>query len=122
MSGQNLEIKITISNNELRSIQEDPQQLITHISSENWEALKSGIVDQLADRDGAPQLDQIRIQNFRWDENSRKGSFRMQFLINRHFCCSDTEACAMDYVDWNFVYNAGLLSADANYVNWTLDN
>ncbi|MGJ1430093.1 hypothetical protein ACR79M_00475 [Sphingobacterium spiritivorum] len=122
MSGQNLQIQITINTIELRKIQEEPQQLIAHIPPENWEVIKAEIVDQLADRDGAPQLEQIHIQNFQWDENSHKGSFRMQFLINRHFCCSDTEACAMDYVDWKFTYHNSQLLAEANYVNWTLDN
>lgn len=99
-----------------------PNRLLALIPSEQCKAIQDLIIDTLADRDGAPELEELEIKSLQYDIKYRQGTFRMHFFVTRRFCCSDQESCTRDYVDWKFIIEDDRLLADATYINWTLDN
>lgn len=117
-----LAIKLSVPNYMFQSIVEQPQLLFELLAIGSLAAIKSFLFDQLKDKDGSPTFDNFQVHLFTYDPKSGKGSFRLKFAINRLFCCSGTDACSSDYLDFDFVYSQECIQANAHYFNWSIDN
>ena len=100
----------------------NPSSLLDHISKEELDKLSWFIFDVLGDKDGSPEVGNIQVSSFKYDTEKNKGTFRMQFDIDRKFCCSDMGSCSNDYLDFNFNIENNLLVATGSYFDWTLNN
>lgn len=99
---------------------EQPILLWDILPAEQKKKIEAFVVDHLENQDGAPQLDNIGMTKFRYDETDRNGSFRLHFYINRRFCCSDTESSRSDYLDFHFSYEQETVRATATYLDWNV--
>lgn len=111
----------------LENIQEEllidsPSIIIQQLTSNDLNQLQEFIYDQLSDKDGAPQVGNLQIQQFSYDSTNKTGSFRLHFDLNRQFCCSDTTSCHTDYLDFTFKYMGSDLVLSAHYFDWSLTN
>jgi thiamine pyrophosphokinase len=122
MNNQNLTLNFSLTKEEIDQILISPSRLLALIPSDQYKAIQDLVIDTLADKDGAPEVEELEIKNVQYDIKHRQGTFRMHFFIKRRFCCSDQESCTMDYVDWKFSIEDDRLIADATYINWTVDN
>lgn len=113
---------IKISNISAESLENNPDGLLQHISPEDQKRLQEYILDRLSSLDGGPSVSTYRIANFSWDSHLKKGRFRLNFTIDRRFCCSDTESCATDYLDFDFTVQETVLTATTEYFEWALNN
>ncbi len=111
-----------INQQQLESISTDPSALLDIISKEELDKLSWFIFDVLGDKDGSPEVGNIQVSSFKYDAEKNKGTFRMQFDIDRKFCCSDLGSCSNDYLDFNFNIENNFLVASGNYFDWTLNN
>ena len=91
-----------------------PDQIIT--------ALKSFIFDRLENKDGSPEITDLKPTKVNFDNEKSLGSFRLTFLIDRRFCCSDVHNCHQDYIDVKFQFKNSHLIGRASYFDWTIDN
>lgn len=99
---------------------EQPSLLLDLLTEQQIAQIKLFVFDNLEDKDGAPDVENLDISVFRYSEEERNGSFRLHFYINRRFCCSDTESSRQDYMDFHFSYLNETLNASATYFNWNL--
>ena len=96
--------------------------ILRRINDADKKRINDYVIDQLADRDGAPELIDLHISKFQHDTGSGAGKFRLHFKISRRFCCADTTGCNDDYIDFEFVYRDSTLRAEGHYFQWSLDN
>lgn len=99
---------------------EQPTILLDILTEQQIAQIKAFVFDNLEDKDGASEVDNLGISFFKYNEGGRSGSFRLHFYINRRFCCSDVESSRQDYVDFHFSYINEILKASATYFNWNL--
>ncbi|MFZ4861672.1 hypothetical protein ACL9RF_05750 [Sphingobacterium sp. Mn56C] len=116
------EIKLQITVANIQDITRKPQLFLDKLNAENRQTLQHYLLDNLSDKDGGPTVDNLAISNFNFDTEARRGRFRLNFTINRRFCCSDIEACGNDYLDFTFTYNWQTIEAVAQYFDWSLTN
>lgn len=121
MNGSN-KLIIKIPNFYSVVLENNPEWIIQHISPEDQSRLQDYILDHLSSLDGGPSVNDYRIANFSWDRILQKGTFRLNFTIDRRFCCSDTESCATDYLDFDFSVQDAILTATSEYFEWALNN
>lgn len=118
-----LTTELTIVNIQREQLQHEPALIITRLTATQQQELKDFLLDIIEDKDGSPSIGQLYIKHLTFDINdSHKGKFRLAFDIERRFCCSGTEACQQDYIDFNFVLVENTLKAQATYFNWALNN
>src|SRR5690606_29194097 len=101
---------------------ENPEQFRDAIPTSDLDRLKGFLFDHLVDKDGGPEISNIRVDNFKFVNETNHGSFRLHFEINRRFCCADTCATGVDYIDFQFRLENNQLIAKATYFDWTLNN
>lgn len=99
---------------------EQPTMLLDILSEQQIAQIKEFVFDSLEDKDGAPQVEDLDVSFFKYDEAERRGSFRLHFYLNRRFCCADTDSCQQDYLDFHFSYANEMLKATATYFNWNV--
>lgn len=122
MDSQEFRFELKVDEHALKGYQENPQDLAKIIDKEVIKELQDFDFDNLKDKDGSPEVADIEIKHFKYQEADKKGSFRLQFLIDRRFCCSDTDSCSADYIDFQFQVKDGILRAKGGYFDWTLTN
>ena len=122
MDSQEFKFELKVDENALKGYQDNPQDLGKLIDKEVIKDLQDFVFDNLKDKDGSPEVADIEIKHFKFQEKDKKGSFRLQFLIDRRFCCSDTDSCSADYIDFQFQFQNGILRAIGGYFDWTLSN
>lgn len=115
-------IKLNVPDFLFQSILERPQFLFELLAIGSLEDIKGFLFDQLKDKDGSPEFEDFQVQQFDYDAATNAGRFRLSFTINRRFCCSDTEGCSRDYIDFDFIYSLECINATAHYFNWSIDN
>lgn len=122
---ESIQIDMTIAVSDLDILDRyfDPQSLVTVLTQPQLKALKQSLLEVVADKDGGPQISDLRISNWQYDPSKNTGKFRLHFVIDRQFCCSDTQSCVADYVDFTFIkQHADHLIASATYFNWSVNN
>ena len=118
-----LTTNLTIVNIHKDQFLQDPQYLIQRLTDQQIEQLKAFLLDTLDDKDGSPSIGELHIKQLLFDQQQpEQGKFRLAFAIERRFCCSGTEACQQDYIDFNFQLADNNLIAHATYFNWSLNN
>ena len=122
MDSQEFRFELNVNEDALKGYHENPQQLAELIDKEVINDLQDFVFDNLKDKEGSPEVADIEIKHFKYHEKDKKGSFRLQFLIDRRFCCSDTDSCSADYIDFQFQIQDGILQAKGGYFDWTLSN
>ena len=80
------------------------------------------LLDHINNKDGGPQINNFKISRITFDNNSLKGKFRLDFQIDRQYCCSDIDSCSQDYLDFNFTLDNETLITTATYFDWTMNN
>lgn len=118
----NISIEIVIPTAVFNGVILNPNLLIDLIGEQELTKLKDFLFDNLKDKDGSPEFSDMQIHFFKYDEQTKEGSFRLKFKVNRVFCCSDFGNCADDYIDFKFDYIREQMNARASYFNWVLDN
>ena len=111
-----------VDTNMLDSWSNQPASFLPAISSLQLDQLADFIFDQLQDKDGSPEINNIRIGNFVWSKEKSSGHFRVHFEINRRFCCSDICASGNDYIDFQFRLEGVKMICRGSYFDWTLNN
>src|SRR5690606_926971 len=89
-----------INQEQLEGISTDPSALLDIISKEELDKLSWFIVDVVGDRHGSPEVGNIHVSSFKYDAEKTKGTYRMQFDIDRKFCCTDMGGSSDDYLDF----------------------
>ncbi|KGE12418.1 hypothetical protein [Sphingobacterium deserti] len=117
-----IKIEIPLAHQLLIDSRAASEEILMHINNADKRRINDYVIDQLADRDGAPELIDLQIGKFQYDEGSQAGTFRLHFKISRRFCCADTTGCNDDYIDFRFVYGDAKLHADGHYFQWSPDN
>lgn len=117
-----ISIQIQVKPAQLAEILTHPDHLIPHLTDQQKKQLQENVYDQLQDKDGAPQIQDLQVPFFEINQNYSHGRFRIKFNIGRQFCCSDSSSCTADYVDFNFGYAKGILHATGNFMSWDMDN
>ncbi|MVZ64463.1 hypothetical protein GQF61_01250 [Sphingobacterium sp. DK4209] len=120
MDSKSFEFTFRIEKHDWDKLIIDASLLLKLVPADQWDSFRSYIFDQLQDKDGSPQADGFKITQFKYSPQDSKGSFRLSFDIDRHFCCSDSNSCSNDYVDMKFSYLNALFQADGCYFNWTI--
>jgi len=119
------EIVLSVDNASKATLQHwvaHPEQFQKVIPSTEPDRLAKFVFEHLQDKDGSPEVTNIRIDTFVWSKETGQGRFRLHFEINRRFCCSDTCATGLDYIDFQFRLKGNRLIASGSYFDWTLDN
>lgn len=122
MEAKEYTFETDINSEQLETISEDPSELLNYISKEELDKLSWFIFDVLGDKDGSPEVGNIQVSNFRYQPDTHVGKFRMQFDIDRKFCCSDMGSCSNDYLDFDFKLEDQRFIAKGSYFDWTLNN
>lgn len=122
MDSKEFRFELKVDEHTLKGYKENPKDLAKLIDKEVIKELQDFVFDNLKDKDGSPEVAEIETKHFKYVEADRKGSFRLQFLIDRRFCCSDTDSCSADYIDFQFQVEDGMLQAKGGYFDWTLSN
>lgn len=117
-----IKLNIKVSEKEWLEINHNFTLLVNKITVDDRRKLQEVVFDNLSDKDGAPQIDDLIIEKFTIDEKKTHGKFRINFNINRQFCCSDTSACQSDYIDFTFTYRPNFINAIGDFVNWNIEN
>lgn len=115
-------LNIPITDTALQQIKQNFTLLLDQITAEDRKQLQEAVFDSLSDKDGAPQIGDLSVSSFTFNDIEKKGKFRISFNIDRQFCCSDTTSCQSDYVDFDFSYTYGNIVATGNFMNWDIDN
>ena len=113
-------IEISIPLSLFDKCREQSNLLLDLLTEQQIAQIKAFVFDNLEDKDGAPEVENLDISFFKYNEEERSGSFRLHFYINRRFCCSDIESSRQDYLDFHFSYMNETLRASATYFNWNL--
>ncbi len=122
MESKAFKFHIPINSHQLQGLMEKPQDLLKLLPKNELENFRWFIFDELSDKDGSPTVNNLLITKFSYDQTKNKGGFRMSFDIDRKFCCSDTESCKSDYLDFTFQINDNELEASGSYFDWTMGN
>ncbi|SEG66568.1 hypothetical protein [Sphingobacterium lactis] len=122
MEAKEFEFNIPISQEQIGSLEIEPQTLLDFIPAAQTDKLKDFVFDALGNKDGSPEVGNLKVAKFKFDKAKNKGSFRLKFDIDRRYCCSDTESCSSDYVDFVFTTAGKNMLAKGNYFDWTLNN
>ncbi|AIM36756.1 hypothetical protein KO02_08645 [Sphingobacterium sp. ML3W] len=117
-----IKLNIAITDTEVKEVEQNFALLLDKITAEDRKKIQELVFDSLADKDGAPQIGDLTITNFTFNENQKKGQFRITFNIDRQFCCSDTSSCQSDYMDFDFTYASNTLAAVGHFMSWDMDN
>jgi len=117
-----IQLNIPISASELKEVEQNSASLLEKITVNDRNQVQEKIFDSLSDKDGAPQVGDLAITKFSFDDNQKKGKFRLTFHIDRQFCCSDTTSCQSDYIDFDFTYASTELKAVGHFISWDIDN
>ncbi|MNL03638.1 hypothetical protein D3C87_1241790 [compost metagenome] len=117
-----IKLNIKVSEKEWVEINHNSTLLINNITLDDRKQLQEVVFDNLSDKDGAPLIDDLTVAKFTIDEKKTNGKFRINFNINRQFCCSDTSSCQSDYIDFTFTYRPNFISALGDFVNWNIEN
>ncbi|MEN5194922.1 hypothetical protein [Sphingobacterium faecium] len=117
-----IKLNIKVSEKEWVEINHNFTLLVNKITVDDRRKLQEVVFDNLSDKDGAPQIDDLIIEKFTIDEKKTRGKFRINFSINRQFCCSDTISCQSDYIDFTFTYRPNFINAIGDFVNWNIEN
>lgn len=115
-------LNIPVTETVIQEIKQNFTLLLDNITAEDHKQFQEVVFDSLSDKDGAPQIGDLTISIFTFDDIQKKGRFRISFNIDRQFCCSDTTSCQSDYVDFDFTYASGNIVAIGNFMNWDIDN
>lgn len=67
--------------------------------------IKRDIAELYAGSGLTPTVDHIDITNTGLDLTTGKGKFRMDYVLQRQFGCSDMQTEEMDYMEWAFEIN-----------------
>lgn len=118
----NCELKIKIPNIDIQNLSKNEQLLAELLNSNHRQELQEYILDGLGNKDGGPQATLFKVKNFFYNQGERKGAFRLTFIVQRRYCCSDTESCQEDYLDFDFVIDNDILVAHTIYFDWSLNN
>lgn len=114
---------LTIVNIKLEDITTNPSLILERLTQTQLEQLNHFLIDTIEDKDGSPNIGNISIIQLHLHNNiPNKGRFRLEFTIDRRFCCSDIEAAQSDYIDFEFDVIKCDLHAKATYFNWTVNN
>ena len=117
-----IKLNIKVSEKEWVEINHNFTLLVNKITVDDRRKLQEVVFDNLSDKDGAPQIDDLIIEKFTIDEKKTRGKFRINFSINRQFCCSDTSSGQSDYIDFTFTYRPNFINAIGDFVNWNIEN
>lgn len=116
------EFKISLKKNEYNDFKLDNINFLKRVPNNTIEDLKSYIFDKLDNKDGSPEITELKTANFKYDVDKGAGSFRLTFLVSRRFCCSDVSSSNQDYIDFTFQLENSYLTGRASYFDWTLNN
>ena len=117
-----IKLNISVTETALQEIKENFALLLDKITADDRKQLQEVVFDSLSDKDGAPQVGDLAISSFTFEDIEKKGKFRITFHIDRQFCCSDTSSCQSDYIDFDFTYASDNLVAVGHFINWNIDN
>ncbi|MCA5006816.1 hypothetical protein [Sphingobacterium bovistauri] len=120
MSNNNL--KFVIQVNDINSFILNPNKIIGYFGENTFAILQEYVLDNLHSLDGGPSISNLEIIKFKYNSDLDNGSLRLKFQINKRYCCSDTESCANDYLDFNFDLIGSRMTLEAEYFDWTLNN
>ena len=116
------DLKIEISPINAKELVQNSQLIISQLTEDSLVKIREYILDNLASLDGGPSITNLSVTNLKYNSNTQKGSFRLKFQIDRQYCCSDVQACANDYLDFDFNMKDDKLFACAEYFDWSLTN
>lgn len=116
-------LDIVIKDIDMERIIEFNSILLDYLDKNNLTIIiKDYIIDNINDKDGSPAINNLHIKDFQYKKDDKTGKFRLQYDIERIFCCSDIEASKPDYIDFTFHLKNNDLLAHAEYFNWELNN
>lgn len=116
----NLTIEISPINDE--ELEQNSQLIISKLTEASLLKIRKYILDNLASLDGGPSISNLVVANLNYNSNKQDGTFRLKFQIDRQYCCSDMQACANDYLDFDFKVEEKMLLAHTEYFDWSLTN
>jgi len=116
------EFKISLRKNEYNEFQLQNMDFLKLAPDNTINDLKSYIFDKLENKDGSPEISELKTANFKYDIDKRAGSFRLSFLVSRRFCCSEVDSSNHDYIDVTFQLENSHILGRASYFDWTLNN
>jgi len=119
MSQDTLSIKLKVNEHLFQSWNNNPQALLLHPNFDVV-SLTDFVLEHLQDWEGAPELNDLSISKWSFDAAHFLGKFRVNFLINRRYCCSDQQSCKNDYMDFTFRYHDQVFVATAEYFDWNV--
>jgi|SRR5690606_17015750 hypothetical protein len=122
ISMSNSELQLEISPINIGELEKDAQLIRKNLSEDNLSKLTEYVLDNLSNLDGGPSINRLEVLNFKYDREEHTGSFRLKFQIDRRYCCSDTESCVNDYLDFDFKVHQDNLIAKTEYFDWSLNN
>lgn len=96
--------------------------ILALFESKDKQKLVDFLTDNLQDKDGSPSIGKTAVSNYKFDQEKQEGSFRLNFDIERRFCCSDIAGCNQDYLDFNFTIEGSKINIKGTYFNWELNN
>lgn len=103
-------------------IENKDQVFIQFLNSPEFIQFKDYLFDSLINKDGGPTFSDFKILKNEFNQDTLNGKFRLQFNIDRMYCCSDDEFCNTDYVDFSYCFLNGKLIANTQYFIWQLNN
>lgn len=117
------DISITIEYIDIDKIIHNPQIIIDKLQETNTlDTLKKYIVTSINDKDGLPEVNNLKLKHITFDRVRNQGKFRISFDIERTYNCSAIESSQSDYIDFDFHLVEDSLEAKAKYFNWDLNN
>jgi hypothetical protein len=116
------ELTIEISPINIEEWEPNSQSILSQVTEENLIKIRAYILDNLAGLDGGPSISEFEVANLKFNSEMKRGSFRLKFQIDRQYCCSDTQACSNDYLDFDFSVEHYKLKAHTEYFDWSLTN
>ncbi len=116
------DLTIEISPTNAEELAQNSQLIMSHLTEDSLQKIREYILDNLDSLDGGPSIMNLSVINLNYNSDTKKGSFRLKFQIDRQYCCSDLQACANDYLDFDFSTKDDKLVARAAYFDWSLTN
>jgi len=116
------DLTIEISTTNAEELAQNSQLIMSHLTEDSLQKIREYILDNLDSLDGGPSIMNLSVINLNYNSDTKKGSFRLKFQIDRQYCCSDLQACANDYLDFDFSTKDDKLVARAEYFDWSLTN
>src|SRR5690606_36570058 len=116
------DLTIEISPTNAEELAQNSQLIMRHLTEDSLQKSREYILDNLDSLDGGPSITNLSVINLNYNSATKKGSFRLRFQTDRQYCCSDLQACANDYLDFDFSTKDDKLVARAEYFDWSLTN